>query len=577
MTQQEIDAQVEKNTKHFQRYEVLVQDRKNVEAKWQKIDRLIVPFDQGVFATRIEREAQKDWSSLDVWDSTAPIGQEKLCELFYAGFISGRWLGIEFHSTKLKKSPKAGEWLEDTVDRVFETIMSSNFPIAFGELVSHWVNYGNGVMASTVKYDRKKNFDGFDFNDRPPRAMFFEEDFEGRVHRSYTPLEWSATQIVSKFRDPKDVTKPHESVPQEIVEFSKGPNGAGQKFKLLFVTEPREGVEPMGYGEKVRSPELRPFATFYILEKTKRTLGEEGGEYEMPVDVTRYMRSSNSMWGYGPSMLVLPTVGLLNGIQEQVVDAGAKVLNPATLVTEWGLMSDLKLGPGEYTTVRSLDDIKAYESSARFDVSDDILNRHAAMVRQYYREDEISFRNSPQMSATEATLRDNRLNALFGRPTRRMFWEMLGPKVRSTFNHMMREGQLDAPPDEVLQDKNPKLKINFFGRFARAIREDETVAIERLLTAKAAMVKMDERSRARFVIKDDKAIREMAERLATPPGMLASEQEVEDAVANEQKMQQAAQEAAIAKTQGEGARAMAGAQETMQGVNGGGMPPGGGM
>jgi hypothetical protein len=305
------------------------------------------------------------------------------------------------------------------------------------------------------------------------------------------------------------------------------------------------------------------------------TLGDETGEnsmgeYSMPVYVTRYMKAANSMWGYGPSMLALPSVGLLNGMTEQTVDAGAKVLNPASLVTEWGLMSDLKLGAGEFTVVRSVEDIKAYESGARFDVSFEMLQYHAQMIRKYYREDDITMAGSSQMSATEWNGREERLNALFGRPVRRMYWEALGPAVRDTFNDMLREGQLDTIPDILLDPKvNPRMKVNFQGRFARAIRGDEVIAIERLMAAKAAAVKLDPQSRARFVLKDDAAIREMAERLSTPPEMMASEKEVEDAIANEQKMREAAAQAEIAKTQMEGARAGAGAQQMMQETGGG--------
>lgn len=567
MTQQEIDQEVARNSQTIQRFETVAASRKNIEGKWEKIDRYIVPFDQGAFATRIDSENSKNWSSLDVWDSTAPIGQERLVSMFYAGLISGRWLGLEFHSTKLKADPVAGKWLEDTVDRIFETIMASNFPVEFGSLVSHWVNYGNGMMTQTMLTDSAGKYDGFDFNARPPRAMFFEEDYQGRVYRSFTPLEWSATQIVSKFRDPADIAKPHESIPTEIVEASKNTSGAAQKWRLLYVIEPREGVKPMALDEKERAPELRPFASYYILEKTKRTLGAEGGEYYMPVYWTRYMKAANSMWGYGPSMLVLPTVGLLNGIQEQVVDAGAKALNPATIGTEWGLMSDLKLGPGEYTVVRSLEDIKPFESAARFDVSDDLLNRHAMMIRKYYREDDIEMQGGPQMSATEWNGRDERLNALFGIPVRRMYWELLGPVARGTFNHMLREGQLDQIPDILVDPANsPRMKVNFYGRFARAVRADEVVAIERLLAAKAAMTKLDQKSKARFVMKDDEALREMAERLSTPANILASDVEVQQAVEQETKIQQAAAQAEIAKTNAEANRAQAGAQQMAPGM-----------
>jgi hypothetical protein len=554
-------------------------DRSAIEGKWFLIDRYIVPLDQGSFMHRLASENEKNWSSKEVWDSTAPIGQDRLVSMFYAGLLSGRWLEIGIRNSKVRKDQKAKEWVEDSTDRLFDAIMASNFPVEVGSLLSHWVNYGNGCMSENLVTTPGGDWDGLDFNCRPPRAMFFEDDWQGRVLRSWTPLEWTAAQIVSKFRDPNDETKPHSSIPAVIIQQEQSPSGGTEKHKLVYYVGPRKGAKPMGIDEKVRDVKLRPIETRYILEDQALTLGEEGGEYEMPVFRTRYLKSAQSDWGYGPSMLVLPTVGLLNGIQEQVVDAGAKVLDPATLTTEWGLLSDLDLAPGGHTTVRSLDDIKPYESGARFDVSNDLLNRHAGMIRQFYREDDISFRDSPQMSATEAQLRDERLNALFGIPIRRIYWELFRPVVQTTFNHMLREGQFDDVPDILRDPKSkPRMQINFQGRFARALRSDEVASIERVLAMKAAMTKMDPGSNAKHVIDDAKAIRETCERLSTPAAMLRSEQDVTTLEQQDKQMQQQAAAAQIGKTAAEGQRAAAGAQQMQSEMQqGGGMPPGGGM
>lgn len=545
----------------------LVQDRSSVQGKWEKIDRLIVPFDQGSFASRLTNENSKDWSSRDVWDSTAPIGQERLVSMFYSGLLSGRWLDVIFRNPKLNESIKSKEWLEDSVDRLFESLMASNFPVEMGPFISHWVNYGNGCMTKLPVSTLKDGWQGFDFKETPPRNMLYERDWRGAVWRAYFPTEWTATEIVSKFRDPEDPSKPHKSIPDFIVRATEG-TGDQTKHKVIYYVGPREGAKPMVMGEKARIPSLRPFEAKYILERGGEgsdgpvTLGEEDGHYDMPVYVSRYWPSATSVWGYGPSMIALPTVDLLNGMQESSVDSAAKVVDPATLVTEWGLLSPLRLGPGDYTVVRSMDDIKPYESSARFDVSFDLLSEHRAMIRKYYREDDISFRDSPQMSATEATIRDERLNALFGPQVRRIYWEFFRLVVQSCFNDMLREGQLESPPEELLALQNPRMQIQFYGRFSRAMRSDEVAAIERLVAAKAAMVKMDPRSKARFSINDDKALREMSERLNAPACIFEEEKDVESQMAQESKMQEMAARADIGKTAAEGAKAAATAKAT---------------
>jgi hypothetical protein len=148
-----------------------------------------------------------------------------------------------------------------------------------------------------------------------------------------------------------------------------------------------------------------------------------------------------------------------------------------------------------------------------------------------------------------------------------MQFGIFAPTIQTTFNMMYRMGQLDPPPQIVL-DTQPRMQIEFYGPLMTAQRDDEVTSIERLLAAKAAMTKMDPRSPARFVVKDDVALREMAERLATPGKILATEQELAAQVKQEQQMQEAAAKAQIQKTAAEGARAQAGAQEM-----GGGQAP----
>lgn len=551
------------------RYDALKADRANVESRWSDIDRYVLPLEQGSFLARADAENAKNWSSKEVWDSTAPIGVERLASMFYSGLISGRWLGVVFRDSKVNQDPQAKKWLEDCVDRMFDAIMSSNFPVEMASSVLNWVGYGNTCLTESLVDDGAGGWQGLDFCAHAVRDIFFEEDWRGQVYRVYRPLMWHATQIVSKFRDPADPAKPHPSIPEDIVRQAGESTDSGQKHEVVFCVYPRDGARPMSASERARAPGERPFGFKYVLRRGLVALGEEGGYYEMPTFVGRYWKSANSVWGFGPPLVALPTVKMLNSLMESVVGAAAKVVDPATLVTERGLMSNLRLGPGQYTTVRSLDDIAPYESKARFDVSETLLADIRSMIRKYFREDDITLKESPQMTATEAGIRDDRLNKLFGPQVRRIYHDVFRPVVQVTFNHMYREGQFDKPP-AVVAETRPRMQIEFYGAFMRAQRSDEVVAIERILTAVYAAKKMEFR-RAALVVKDDQAIREMGERLATPASMLRSEKEVDELEAEKQKLQQAAAEAQIQKTRMEAARAGAGAQETMAGMNGGGM------
>jgi hypothetical protein len=258
-------------------------------------------------------------------------------------------------------------------------------------------------------------------------------------------------------------------------------------------------------------------------------------------------------------------------LQESIVLAAEKVVDPATLVTERGLLSDLDLGKGGLTTVRSLDDIGPYESSARFDVSQDLLTRQQLMVRKHYREDDISLKESPAMTASEASLRVDQMNRLFGPQVGPLGSDVFSPMLQTTFNTMWREGQLPEPPKDLIAAA-PGLKIIYHGPMMRSLRQDDVIAIERLSSGVAALAKMN-LPEAADVFKADEAVRQMADRLGVPGSLLRTAEEVEALRQQRMALQQAAAKAEIAKTASEADRAAAGASEMMNGgsMQGGGM------
>lgn len=536
--------------------------------KWQaasevldEIERYIMPI--ACTNPYVSDAASKKWTTREIWDSTAPIGADRLASVFYSNLISTafEWFEIEFGIPKLNVSdPKAKGWIQDTSSRMFNALNSSNFPtemaVAFREYV------GPASFCLTQQLANETEWDGFEFSVKSIRTVRYEEDHLGRVFRYYEEFAWTPSQIISKFGkgDPK------KNVPKTVLDRDEA--GDQKEMKVIFGVYPRFNKKPWSMEEKARAAEERPIGFKFFLRETKETLGEEGGFYEMPIYIGKYARAANTPLGYGPSHMALPTVKLLNGLQESVVLSGEKVLDPATIVTERGLLSDLDLGRGGLTTVRSLDDIKPYESVARFDVSDNLIARHQMMVRKLYREDDVQLKESPAMTASEATLRVEQMNRLFGPQMAGLHIGTFNPLLQTTFNTMWREGQIEKPPDSVLE-LAPKLKVQYRGPMMRSLRSDDVVAIERLASGVAALTKMN-LPEAGDVFKADEAVRAMADRLGTPGALLRSPEEVKKLREERQQLQQAAAQAEIQKTAAEGARAAAGADEMMAGMKGGG-------
>jgi hypothetical protein len=199
-------------------------------------------------------------------------------------------------------------------------------------------------------------------------------------------------------------------------------------------------------------------------------------------------------------------------------------------------------------------------------VSQDLLARQQMMVRKHYREDDISLKESPAMTASEASLRVDQMNRLFGPQVGPLGSDVFSPMLQTTFNTMWREGQLPEPPKDLIEAA-PGLKIIYHGPMMRSLRQDDVIAIERLSSGVAALAKMN-LPEAADVFKADEAVRQMADRLGVPGSLLRTAEEVEALRQQRMALQQAAAKAEIAKTASEADRAAAGASEMM--MNGGG-------
>ncbi len=523
------------------------------------IERYIQPIGSG--SATAEQASSKKWTTREIWDSTAPIGAERLASVFYSNLISTvyQWFEIGFGIAKLNLAPKPLEWIQGTSERMFNALSSSNFPtemaVAFREYV------GPATFCLTQQKASEDEWKGFEFNAKSIRRIRFEEDYLGRVYRYYEEFMWTPAQIISKFGQGADGNGGVKGVPKEVTDRDR--SGQHAEMPVVFCIYPRLDKKPWSMQERGRVATERPIGFKYILRQTAETLGEEGGFYEMPVYVGRYARAAGHPLGYGPSHLALPTVKLLNGLQESIVLAAEKVVDPATLVTERGLLSDLDLGKGGLTTVRSLEDIGPFESTARFNVSEALLERQQMMVRKHFREDDISLKMSPAMTATETTQRVEQMNRLFGPQVGNLTLDVFSPLLQTTFNTMWREGQLEKPPDEVLAAA-PGLKIEYRGPMMRSLRSDDVVAIERLASGVAALTKMGIQE-AGDVFDGAEAIRAMASRLGVPAKLLRSAEDVEALRQQRMAMQQAAAKAEIAKTASEADRAAAGANEMAAG------------
>ena len=500
------------------RYDALWSIRKTPENTWDLIEKFIAPIRGGKFFQDQTSEHEIDWRrGRDVFDSTAILAANTLASSVHGALTnpSSRWFNLRFRTDDLNMEDAAIEWLQACSEAIWYALQESDFNLQINEAYLDLVSFGTSCVIEEA--ESEVEWKGLDFSTLPIREIYFEPDHKGRVLRFYRRYEWHALQILDKFGD---------KCPEDIVEKSKQPAQSDFKYTVIMAIYPREGKENADT-TKILAPKERPFASKFVLHESATMLGEEGGFYEMPAYLPRWQKASGSVWGFGPGTVALSDVMTLNTMVEQRLGAAAKVIDPPSLVTERGLMSDLDLGPGGQTVVRDINAIKPYESGARFEVADQLIMDYRININKIFLVDRLELKESPAMTATEVNARFDLMQRLLGPVFGRLQTDLLDPLIERTFRILLRGGQLPPLPD-ILQDLETDLDVDYVGPMARAQKSDQ---IQMITQWTSLMAEMGQAFPEMTVLPEPQAVgRELAKAMNVPATIVRSKDEVDEIV-----------------------------------------------
>jgi hypothetical protein len=531
-------------------YEALKADRAPVEAKWQDIERFCDPWGSGRLASTPDGEGSIDRDRVEIYDFTSIEGLEKLAANFYATVASPaiRWFRLTFGDKMLDEDVEAQTFLEQLGDLVWDTLQESDFNTEAASGIRDLVTYGNIflVCEELPLQFKDQPWRGLDFTGVAVREGYFVEDSRGGLLRFYRGLRWTAAQCVHRFGD---------AVPEKISEANKL-GRVHERWEVVFCIYERPDKRVRNESDeqlaKVQSIEERSFGWCYFLAESGEQLGEEGGYYEMPAFLARWDKTAGSIWGHGPGQLVLPTQKLLNALWEAFLTAAQKAIDPGWLTTERGLMGDANHEPGGITVAQNLDELKQLVSGANFPLNEKLIERIQAMIRHALHEDELTMKDSPAMTATEAQIRFDLMNRLLASTLTRVETELFSPLILLIVNMLWRAGKFPAVPASVtamLKKMGGRFQIEYQGPLARAQRTDEVAAIERLAAFVAGLLKIGF-PEAQEVFDPAAAVREVSRRLGCPAGVLRPQEDQEKRSKQREDLQNRMANATAAKEEG---------------------------
>ena len=430
----------------------LKSERSNIDSIWDYIDNYVVPFRSDIY-NEGETENSVDWRNRTLYDATAADANETLSSVIHGSITSTsvKFFSMQFRQEMLNEEEEAVAWIQECEDIVFQTLQDSNFDVESSEFYIDLTSYGTAIIIE--EGGNPIDFDGVDFFCAPIAECYFDQDHKGNIVNFYRELDWTPIQIIEKFGE--------ENVPQTIIDRK---DHSDVKIKVVFSIYKRDGKRD---ATKEVAPEDRQFGFKYVIIADKAQLGKTGGYYEMPAFVARWRKTSRSKWGFSPAFIALSDILSLNQVVEDTFEALGKVIDPATLTTERGLISDLDLGRAGLTVVKDIDDIKSYESKARFDVGELKIDRLQMSINRAFKIDKIQMKENVEMTAEEFRGRWEMLHRMLGPTAGRLQNDFLDPLLERTFNMLYRANKLPEMP-QIVKDNEGVMNIEYVGPMARA-------------------------------------------------------------------------------------------------------------
>lgn len=508
-------------------------NRSNIEQTWEYIQRFIMPY-RGNFFQEVNQESSVNWrTGRNIYDSTAVVACQTLAASLHASLTSMavRWFDLRWGRKELNDDETAHRWMENAAGIVYEAIQNSNFDLEASETYLDIVGFGSSIIFEEVTDEGEGDVN---FMSVPVQQGYPIVGHDGQCERFYRVFNWTPSEIYSKFGDdtPSKYREMHES----------GKND--ERHKIVFAIWKRKDKKS-NEGRAPLAGKERYIGYKYFEFESCDQIGEEQGYYEMPVFIPRWRRTNDSQWGNGPAMVALPDVMTLNALVEMVLQAAEKVIDPANLVRERDLISDLDLSAGGMTVVRDIEGVKPYESRARFDVSQLRIGELQSSINRVFYVDQLELKDSPAMTATEVQVRYELMQRLLGPTLGRMKTDFLDPLIQRTFNAKYRAGKLgELPPGATIDDI---YAVEYTGPFARAQKIDTARSAMEWLAYLAQVAELY--PEALDIPDIDNISRGLAKLTSVPIEFIKNETKVKTERKKRQEQQQAQQQAMMAEQQ----------------------------
>lgn len=487
-------------------------------------------FITGDFNAQYDQTTAKNYQAR-IYDTTAIDSVRLLASSIISGLTpsNSQWFNLQVpnvNNEDLDFDTKV--WLDNAAKNLYRYIHSSNYN---AEAYEHFIDISIGGMAGLF-VDKEPGGD-FKFEAWSLHTMYCADmRGQGFIDTVYRLVPMTPSQIVSKFGK--------NNVPDHVKEkFRSNPN-CTKTLDVVHAIEPRMKGKKQAYGKLSKT---MPWSSCYVDMKSGMVMSESG-YYEMPVIVPRWQLLPGSDYAIGPLNDALPDIKTLNKVVEMMMTNAEMSIAGTFVAKQDGILNPTttRIRPRSLVFASDVDNIKPLTSAGDFRISYEEQARLQNQIRTMMMSDSLSPIEKANPSATEVTVRSQLIRQVLGPTYARLQSEFLAPLINRCFNLALRDGSIPPIP-EGITDMVPE----YISPLARAQRQEDINAMDQYEQALAGLSQIYPEVLDLYDI--DQASRLRAQLGGVPASVIKDPEKVAAQRYEEQKQQEARQQAAMAAEQ----------------------------
>jgi len=508
----------------LRRLGALKSKRTVVEQEWLKCYNFSMPMRGALLATNGAGGSDGNLSEgaskkAELLDSTATDGIRIHASALMSGLTpaNSRWFGLDAGTTSEDDEDASRKWLDEVAESMWENIHASNFDaVGFDCCLDMSIA---GMFALYIT----ENEEGLQFEQWPLASCYFGASTRGGgIDTVFREFVLSAEQAVAEY----------------------GPNMVSEKTRELATSKPDESISMVwavyprkdGKGNQAKN---MPIASCHF-EKDSKTVLRESGFHEMPVVVPRWGVLPDSVYALGPMHDALPDAKTLNEVVRYVLANADMAIAGMWIAEDDGVLNPktIRIGPRKVIVANSVDSMKALQPASKFDIAVLEIDRLQRSIRKVLMADQLTPKDGPAITATEATINVELIRQQLGPMYGRMQSEYMQPMVDRVFGLMFRDGAFGNPPQDLA---GKSFRVQYRSPIARSQKAVDVAAMDRF---EAALVQ-EAAGTGKMELLDnyawDKATRKRSELLGVPAELMVDAADVEEARGQRAQQQKAQQ------------------------------------